>query len=84
MFVDEIQVRVIVRDDPPDVRHDGRTQRGDVTLGDDRVGHLEQRSPVIALGLQLALTRHRLLLMAHVVDRHRDERADALQKLVSH
>ena len=32
LFVDEIQVRVIVRDDPPDVRHDGRTQRGDVTL----------------------------------------------------
>ena len=52
---------------------------GEVALGDDRVGHLQQRSPVIALGLELALTRHRLLLMVFVVDRHRNQRTDALQ-----
>ena len=80
LFVDEKQVRMIVRDDPPDIRHDGRTQCGDVTLCDDRVGHREQRSPVIALGLQLALTRHGLLLMAFVVDRHGQQPADVPQE----
>ena len=40
-------------------------------------------SPVIALGLQLALTRHRLLLMAFVVDRHGNQRADVPQELVA-
>ena len=64
LFVNEIQVRMIVRDNPSDVRHDGRKERPDITLSDDRLGHLQQCSPVIALGLQLALMRHRLLLLA--------------------
>jgi hypothetical protein len=55
-------------------------ERSDITLGDHRVRHLEQGSPVIALRLQLALTVVRFLMMAHVVDRHGDERADAMQE----
>ena len=48
LFVDKIQVRVIVRHEATDVRQNGRTERRDVALRDHRVGHLEQRSPVIA------------------------------------
>ena len=53
LLVEEIEVRVIVRDEPPDVRCDGRPECGEVTLGHDGVADLDQRSPVIALRLDI-------------------------------
>ena len=69
LLVDEIQVRVVVRDDPANVRRDGGAQLAEVTLGDDRVGDVEQRSPVVALHVKPSLARGGRLLMAQVVDR---------------
>ena len=69
LLVDEIQVRVVVRDDPPDVQGDDRAQRGDVALGDDGVGHFEQRSPALVLHVKRSLACDGRLLMAQVVDR---------------
>jgi hypothetical protein len=53
LLVEEIQVGVIVRDEPADVRCDSRAQRREVTLTDEGVRDLDQRSPVIALRLEL-------------------------------
>jgi hypothetical protein len=56
MLVQEIHVRVVVRHEPADVRCDGRSQPGQVTRGDDRVRHVDQRPPVIALRLEVVGT----------------------------
>ena len=69
LLVDEMQVRVVVRDDPPDVRWRCLAQRGEVALGDDGVGHFEQRSPALALHFKRSLVCDGRLLMAQVVDR---------------
>ena len=69
-----------MRDHALQVRRDCREQRGEVARRDDVVRQLEERAQVFALRLQLALARERLLLMAHVVDRHRHLAPDVSQE----
>ena len=49
---------MVVRDDPANVRRDGGPQLAQVTLGDDRVGDVEQRSPVVALRVKPSFPCH--------------------------
>jgi hypothetical protein len=58
VLVDQIQVRVVMRDQPSDIRRDDRAQRRKITLGDDGVRHLEQRPPVVALHVKPAFPCH--------------------------
>jgi len=53
LLVEEIKVRVIVRDDPADVRGDCRPEFSKVAPGHDGIGDLDQRAPVIALRLEV-------------------------------
>jgi hypothetical protein len=53
LFVNEKQIGVVVRHDAADVRRDRRPQPCQVTLGDDRVGYFEQRSPVVPFRLEI-------------------------------
>ena len=55
-------------------------QRGEVALGDDGVGHFEQRSPALVLHFKRSLACDGRLLMAQVVDREGHVVTDELQE----
>ena len=81
VFVDEIEVRVVVRHEPPNVRRDGGAKVRQIALGDDRRRHVEERLPLLPLGLvhggYAIVTPSGVVRKTHVPScRHRQARPD--------
>lgn len=70
--IEQHQVGGVVGHHPPQVRRAGGEQLGQFEVAYDRVVHLEEGAPVVAVALDWALVRRRELVMSCAVDRHGD------------